>query len=126
MEAEQLQLQVVRARDKILGGELLDTLSSIATLAHIYDRQGLYLEARHVGESVVEGMVAGQMPLDSSLVRQRTRVPSLQAFDYLGRRKLVLERVVRSGDGNAASQQTPQAAPDNWRSTWHSNCCHMQ
>jgi len=53
-EAEELQMQVIEARNRVLGVEHPDTLLSMPLLAHIYKSQGWNDEAIELMKDVVE------------------------------------------------------------------------
>ncbi|CAG8885187.1 unnamed protein product, partial [Penicillium egyptiacum] len=57
-EAEQLGLQVMKSRKAKLGEHHPDTLSSMASLASTYQRQGQWEEAEQLGLQVMKSRKA--------------------------------------------------------------------
>jgi hypothetical protein len=58
-EAEELEVQVMEARNRVLGPEHPDTLASIGNLASTFWNQGRWTEAEELDTQVVEGTQEG-------------------------------------------------------------------
>ena len=54
IEAEQLEVQVMDMRKKLLGAEHPDTLTSMANLTVIYQNQGWFNEAEQLDVEVID------------------------------------------------------------------------